>query len=340
MQGHYRIHVDSRSRSSGHEFDFDYDISGMVTARDLVGKTWMCGVEWCDPVAYSESSSLFAKDLNAPGTILLTSPTLTANNTWESWSKSPGGTLACLQNYVQYGYYGMSAELPYLRRAHLGVVVQGDRINQAGSLRFRLLMPGAQGMVPLRQPDGASVHGKDFAFSLVFWEVDSVDPERPLPAYYDFYKVYLSSRDRQPGGTPGDCEIPISLTTSGSMSTGFWNVAIESFSTVKHSVGPQDLPRGITVVSNSFPDTHCNTSSRVIRYLARTYRQQEEGYFGLRLSHKPVSRDQVGHPVFTPLDNMRSIHIGLRGAADGLPLLSAATALSEWVCCLIFYRKH
>jgi hypothetical protein len=334
---HYRILVDSSRRMSGHAFDFDYDISGLVTARDLVGKTWMAAVEWSDPVRYSESSPMFAKDVNAPSVVFLTCPTLAANNTYESWSCSPSSTLAVMQNYCQYGYFGMTADVPYLRKSHLGLVVQGDRINQAGSLRFRVMMLSATGLAPLTAPDGVSVHGANFSFSLVFWEVKSVDPERPIPAFYDFYKVWVSSRDRQlqGGGTPAECEVPIRMSTSGSMSSGVWQYAVESFSPVKYSVATAALPGGIAVVSNTFPDA--NNQSRVVAHLSRSFRTQEETFYGLKLSLKPVSRDMVGHPMHQPLDNVRSIHIGLRDAASGAAL-STPQLLSEWVCCFTFFR--
>jgi hypothetical protein len=42
----YRILVDSAKRQpGGHEYDFELDISGLATARDLKGHTWMAAVE-------------------------------------------------------------------------------------------------------------------------------------------------------------------------------------------------------------------------------------------------------------------------------------------------------
>jgi hypothetical protein len=35
----YRIPVDSAARQSGHEFDFQWDLSGFSSARDMKGKT-------------------------------------------------------------------------------------------------------------------------------------------------------------------------------------------------------------------------------------------------------------------------------------------------------------
>ncbi len=41
----YMITVDSAARQSGNEFDFEWDLSGFSSARDLKGKTWVAAVE-------------------------------------------------------------------------------------------------------------------------------------------------------------------------------------------------------------------------------------------------------------------------------------------------------
>jgi hypothetical protein len=41
----YRLLIDSSNRQpGGHEYDFEWDISGLATARDLKGHTWMAAV--------------------------------------------------------------------------------------------------------------------------------------------------------------------------------------------------------------------------------------------------------------------------------------------------------
>jgi hypothetical protein len=75
----YKIHIDSAKRQpSGHEYDFEFDIPGLATARDLKGTTWMAAVEWNDPVKYFEVSPIFAKSPAHPATLfLIARPTLT-----------------------------------------------------------------------------------------------------------------------------------------------------------------------------------------------------------------------------------------------------------------------
>ncbi len=40
----------SKRRPSWREYDFEWDLSGLTTARDLKGHTWMAAVEWSDPI--------------------------------------------------------------------------------------------------------------------------------------------------------------------------------------------------------------------------------------------------------------------------------------------------
>ncbi len=80
----YRITVDSAARQSGHEFDFEWDLSGFSSARDLKGKTWVVAVEWCDVLRFSEESHAFASSSLHPSALFLTYPALTQHNTWQS----------------------------------------------------------------------------------------------------------------------------------------------------------------------------------------------------------------------------------------------------------------
>ena len=58
----YRILIDSAKRQpGGHEYDFEFDISRLATARDFKRHTWITAVEWNDPVKYSEVFPTFAK---------------------------------------------------------------------------------------------------------------------------------------------------------------------------------------------------------------------------------------------------------------------------------------
>jgi hypothetical protein len=59
------------------------DISGLATARDLKGHTWLAAVGRNNPDKYSEVSPTFAKSLAHPIGLFPTCPPLTQHNTWE-----------------------------------------------------------------------------------------------------------------------------------------------------------------------------------------------------------------------------------------------------------------
>jgi hypothetical protein len=72
----YRILVDSSKRQTGHSFDFAVDVSRVTTSTDFRSKSWMCAVEWCDIVRYSEESYDFTSSNTHPRCLLLTCPNL------------------------------------------------------------------------------------------------------------------------------------------------------------------------------------------------------------------------------------------------------------------------
>jgi hypothetical protein len=81
----YRLRIDRSNRQpGGHEYDFDWNISGLTTARDFKGHTWMAAVEWSDPIRYSEVSPTFDKDPLQPSALFLTCRTLSQYNSWEN----------------------------------------------------------------------------------------------------------------------------------------------------------------------------------------------------------------------------------------------------------------
>ncbi len=67
----------------GHEYDFEWDLSGLPTARDIKGHTWMAAVEWTDPIRYSEMSPTFGKNPAHPSALFLTCRTLSQYKNWE-----------------------------------------------------------------------------------------------------------------------------------------------------------------------------------------------------------------------------------------------------------------
>jgi hypothetical protein len=204
------------------------DLLGFTTARDLKGHTWMASVEWSDPLKYSEESPTFATHVLHPPILYLTCPELTQHNTWESWPGAPSSTICVYHGYVGTRFYGLSADAPYCRKKAMGAIVQGDRLNHAGSLRFHVLREGDDNDPAVRPclPVGAEADGGDFNLCLVFWQVSGLSPAQPLAPNYNFFKVFLLSADRS-SGTAADCLIPLRLPTGGSMLSGAWQVAAE-----------------------------------------------------------------------------------------------------------------
>ena len=332
MSSVYRVLVDSTQRQRGHAFNFTFDVSRVTTSTDFRSKSWMCGVEWCDIVKYAEGQgSDFTVSDNFPRCMLLTCPNLRQHNTYESWSANTGSTLALLQSYMGYGIYNMTADQPYLSRNSLGCYIQGDRLNQLGGLQFQMMVDfGEEGLFPCLQPDSVNIFGFDYTFSLVFWEVKQPIPERPISPYYDFYKLLIRSSDRMAGGTAADCYIPLSLTTSGSMGVGTWQLAVEACSIIRHGVFINEQARGMSIVSDNFRDPY---GHQVIGHLSKS----DDGWYGLRMTNKPVTRDLVGVNVSATLDGMASIHIGIRDS-ETLDNLNEPENVDEWLMILTFYR--
>ena len=310
MSSVYRILIDSAKRQSGHPFDFVFDVSRITTSRDFIGKSWMMAIEWCDSIRYSEYNDDFSASEFHPRSALLTCPSLKQHNTYDSWSRDASSTLALLQSYKGTGFYGLSADQPYISRNALGCYIQGDRLNQAGTLTFKVLLDFAnEGMEVAFEPLANTTYGEDFAFSLVFWEVKKPIPERPISPYYDFYKLILRSSDRN-SGTPADCYIPFNFSTSGSMGVGKWQMAVEAVSLIMHEVPAVDQSRGMAIVSDSFRDSY---GHRVIGMLPKSDASESTfGWYGQKMTIKPVTRDAVGINVQNSLDGLSTIHLGLR----------------------------
>ncbi len=103
----------------------------------------------------------------------------------------------------------------------MGCLVQGDNLNQAGSLESRVMRDGDMidpGVRPCL-PVGPAVYGSDFSFSLVLGQVSGLSPEKPLSPTYSFFMVFLRSADRYSGST-ADFSMPVRLSSGGSMMSG------------------------------------------------------------------------------------------------------------------------
>ena len=141
-----------------------------------------------------------------------------------------------------------------------------------GSLEFRVTHDGDPTDSSVRPclPVGGGADGGDFSFYLVFWQVSGLSPKKHLAPTYNFFKVFLRS-DKRSSGTAAYCQIPVRLTTGGSMLFGRWQMAIEACGPL-YLEGP-DL-RGLVFFSQRFEDN--NNKDGVIGHLPKTYRAGED----------------------------------------------------------------
>ena len=77
-----------------------------------------------------------------------------------------------------------------------------------------------------------------------------------------------------------------------------------------------------------------NNGDGVIGHLPKSYRAGEDYRNGLRLTTRPVARDNIGYPVRTLLENLSFVHIAVRNASTLAPI---AAGLPEWSACLYLY---
>ena len=183
------------------------------------------------------------------------------------------------------------------------------------------------------EPVANTTYGEDFAFSLEFWEVKKPIPERTISPYYDCYKHILRSSDRI-FGTPADCYVPLNFSTSGSMGVGKWQMAADAVSFIMHEVLTRDQSRGMAIVSDSFRDSY---EHRVIGMLPKSDASDAAfGWYGQKMTIKPVTRDTVGINVQNSLDGLSAIHLGLRDT-DKLGALKLPGSIDDWIMILTFY---
>ncbi len=89
---------------------------------------------------------------------------------WQSLNGTPSSTISILPGYVSTGFYAVSGDQQCVRKKAMGAIIQDDRLNQAGSLRFRVMRDGDDIESDVRPglPVGPAVYGATFRFSLVF----------------------------------------------------------------------------------------------------------------------------------------------------------------------------
>ena len=133
------------------------------------------------------------------------------------------------------------------------------------------------------------------------------------------------------GGTGANCCIPLSFSTSGSMGVGTWQLAVEACSIIRRlGVFINEQARGMSIVSYSFRGSY---GHRVRGHLSKS----DDGWYGLLMTNKPVTRNLIGVNVSAALDVISSIHIRIRDS-ETLDNLNEPENVDEWLMILTFYR--
>ena len=140
----HRLLVDSSVRIAGYAYDFTIDISRLSTDQDFVQNSHMVTVESCTPVYYSEYQATFAADSRHPSSLLLTWDKPVANVLGQP------NALCHLRQFETKGIYGVVADSQYVSKHTMGVQLQGDTLNMAGGLRFRMLQETNGVFVPCK----------------------------------------------------------------------------------------------------------------------------------------------------------------------------------------------
>ena len=314
----HRVLVDSALRIAGHPFDFSYDVSRLSTDQDFLRGCHMAAVEMTSPIFYSEYQTAFAPNEDHPNSLLLTWDRPAANIYGQQ------NALLHLQQYEDLGIYGLTADSPYISRRTLGVILQGDTLNKAGVLRFRVLQESDDGFTPCQAPQNNVIFGDDFRFMLVFWSYPK--PENPLA--HDFYRLILDTGARV-SGSAADCLVPVSINTNGSMRVleDTWMVVVESISLLKTT----SVSAGLTLRSETFRSSSAYDGN-VLGFFPRSSIQSKANY-GQRLSIKQTTRDTIGAVAKVPLDQLSAIHLSVRTSEDAMPEL-----LDDFIVCLTVYK--
>ena len=103
-----------------------------------------------------------------------------------------------------------------------------------------------------------------------------------------------------------------------------------------HEAVLQDQFRGMTIVSESYQDSYYG--HRVIGMLPKYDASDAAfGWYGQKMTSKPVTRDTVGINVQNTLYGLSAIHLGLRDT-DQLRAFTLPGSIDDWIMILTFYR--
>jgi len=313
----HRLLVDSNVRFSGHAFDFTVDIGRLSTDQDFIKGSHMVTVESCTQVSYSEFQSTFAADARHPPSLLLTWDKPVANVLGQP------NALCHLQQFETKGIYGVVADSQYVSKHTMGVQLQGDTLNMAGGLRFRMLQETGGGFVPCQAVRNNAVYGARYRFMLVFWSY----PKPANPLSHSFYRLFVSTRDRI-SGSVDNCYVPVrGIANAMNPIEDSWMVVVESASLLKSSsVASSLILRSDTLRTSSHYD------DRVMAVFPRT-KTDTKALYGQRLSIKQATRDTIGIPINVPIQNLSTVHLQMRTSDNALP-----SQLENYTAVFVIYR--
>jgi hypothetical protein len=89
------------------------------------------------------------------------------------------------------------------------------------------------------------------------------------------------------------------------------------------------------LVSDTFRDAA--SCGAPLAHFSLSYRIMEDDHYGMRLTNKPLSRDNIGHPVTRSPDNVGAVHLEVLNA-EGLAPLVYPEALLDWSITMYFYK--
>ena len=89
------------------------------------------------------------------------------------------------------------------------------------------------------------------------------------------------------------------------------------------------------MVSDTFRDAASGGAS--LAHFSLSHRIREDDHYGICLTNKPLSRDNIGHPVTRPPDNIGAMYLEVLNS-DGLTPLVYPATLSDWAITLYFNR--
>ena len=105
------------------------------------------------------------------------------------------------------------------------------------------------------------------------------------------------------------------------MLSGAWQISMEPCGPLNHA----GIFRGLVMVSYIFCDA--NSGGALLARFSISYSIGEDDLYGLRLTNKPLSRDNIGYLLIRPPDNIGDGHLKVINSQGIVPLVYPSTLL-------------